>query len=198
MELAINITEKQKELLKIFAKNHHLNSDKNMATRNPLFIVETRKERLINKEYEDADAIYFHVHEWVENYNTVEDIVEDFWFDGKCPIKIKPFDEVFKTKIRDCNGHEIYIFDEEDYLKAYGFDLSYEIGYIKYYYEPIAYFFIFEEAEKYLKYQKHNLTSPRINCIGAGYANYGDYHHFYDLLMSIGTKLNEGELCLSK
>lgn len=62
-------------------------------------------------------------------------------------------------------------------------------------YRTKAYFFIKEEAQRYIRYQGHNLNKPRIFADYMGYSNNGEYEHFYDLLMSIGTRLNEDEKC---
>ena len=195
MKLNIKLTEKQEELLKQFATDHHPNSDKNCGTHNPLFVVETRRQRVVNPEYDSVDSIAIYFPKWGEEYS-VDDSVEMYWeYEDKiCPIEIKSFEDVYRTTITGVDGVNYYILDEEEYLKAYGVDIEYYVTYLGHYYEPVAYFFVREEAEKYIKYQKHNLTAPRVYAVGAGYANYGDYHHFYDLLMSIGTHLKESEM----
>lgn len=196
MELNIKLTDEQEKLLRKFATDHYPNSEKNYATHHPLFVVETRKERIVNPDYDTVNSISFYVYDWGEGFSSAEDLIETFWDynDTECPIEIKPFNKVINTYMNDCNGHITYIADENDYLNAYNFNLNYDIGYMGHYYEPVAYFFVLEEAKRYMEYQSHNLTDPRVNCYGAGYANYGDYHHFYQLLMSIGTQLIKEEV----
>ncbi|MED3550166.1 hypothetical protein [Cytobacillus praedii] len=61
----------------------------------------------------------------------------------------------------------------------------------KHYWEKVAFFFIRDEAKRYMKYQKHNLNEPRVYTYSAGYANYGDFVPFRELLLSIGQQLNQ-------
>ena len=58
-------------------------------------------------------------------------------------------------------------------------------------YRNVAYFFILAEAMHYMQYQSHNLHNPRTFTYSSGYANHGDFEHFWDLLLSIGKMLNE-------
>jgi hypothetical protein len=58
-------------------------------------------------------------------------------------------------------------------------------------YRNVAYFFILEEAKRYMQYQGHNLISPRTYTFSSGYDNRGEYEHFWDLLLAIGKMLNE-------
>lgn len=84
----------------------------------------------------------------------------------------------------DVNGEEQVILDENDYLRAYGIDeKSYYKVHTCNYYRTKAIFFILDEAKKYIKYRGHNLTNPRTYTVGAGYANKGEYHHFWELLL---------------
>lgn len=58
-------------------------------------------------------------------------------------------------------------------------------------YEPVAYFLTRAEAEKYCKYQKHNLRSPRVYSRYVGYGNNGDLECLMQLLLKIGNQLNK-------
>lgn len=61
-------------------------------------------------------------------------------------------------------------------------------------YRPIAFFFIRDEAKRYIKYQSHNLHKPRIYTYSPGYSNCGDFIPFWNLLHSIGEQLNNKEV----
>ena len=60
-------------------------------------------------------------------------------------------------------------------------------------YRPIAFFFIRDEAKRYIKYQSHNLHKPRVYTYAPGYSNCGDFIPFWNLLYSIGEQLNKEE-----
>jgi len=60
-------------------------------------------------------------------------------------------------------------------------------------YEDVAYFYTLQSAKEYIKYQSRNLTNPRTYTKSGGYSNYGEYEHFWDLLMSLGIKLNKNQ-----
>lgn len=64
-----------------------------------------------------------------------------------------------------------------------------EEGEVVYYYSDVAYFWILEEARRYVQYQRHNLDHARIYTVAAGYGNEGEYEHFYSLLMKMGQQL---------
>jgi hypothetical protein len=104
----------------------------------------------------------------------------------------RPISEAYAMdRFVDVTGEEWVIVDEDDYFEAYGIEKQkYCKVHTAYYYETVAVFFILDEARNYLKYQGHNLTNPRTYTIGAGYANKGEYHHFWELLFSIGQQLN--------
>lgn len=61
--------------------------------------------------------------------------------------------------------------------------------YYTYDYRTVAYFFTRCEAEKYIKYQAHNLHDPRIFTAFSGYSNNGDYPVFQKLLKRLGEHL---------
>lgn len=55
--------------------------------------------------------------------------------------------------------------------------------------EPVAFFLIREEAEKYVKYQGHNLKEPDIFTYSVGYNNFGDLPSLANILLKIGNKI---------
>ena len=60
-------------------------------------------------------------------------------------------------------------------------------------YRPIAYFLTRAEADRYVKYQSHNLTKPRVYTRSCGYGNNGDLQCLYQLLLRIGRQLNQND-----
>lgn len=56
------------------------------------------------------------------------------------------------------------------------------ITYTKNYYKDVAYFLLKSEADKYMEYQSHNLSSPRINPKRCGYASTGKLAQLIELI----------------
>ena len=194
--LTIELTEQQETFLKEFTAKHYSGSKDNVATHQPIHLVQTRMERVVDPDYDNPDEIKYIVPDWDnEGYNSPEELVKA-WYENNCedcPIDIVSFDESYRQKrFIDIFGEEQVIVNEKDYFEAYGIN---EDKYCKvhtaYYYETKAAFFILDEAKRYMKYQGHNLDHPRTYTIGGGYANKGDYHHFWELLFSMGQKLND-------
>lgn len=195
-QITFTLTDKQEEFLKKFASKHYENSKDNLATEHPLHMVQTRRERVIDPEYDYADVVKYCVPDWGgTGYDSAKELIEAFYEDEECPIKIVSFDEAYDMeRFIDINGEDQVILDEEDYFEAYGIEKEfyYKVN-IEYYYDTVACFFILEEAKKYMEYQGHNLIRPRTYTIGAGYANKGEYHHFWELLFNLGKQLNESK-----
>jgi hypothetical protein len=195
-KVEIELTEQQEKFLKHFAQKHHDNADDNLCTANAIHVVETNR------------PIYIPYHEDLTDYfndlplKFTTDSDYEVWFDSEVeavldwlenreeepPYKVVSFEELrYETiEVRD---EEISVMNYEDYFKVYGIGW-YATTWLKDNYEPAAFFFILDEAKRYIEYQKHNLRQPRTFTYSSGYANYGDFDHFRDLLMSIGTKLN--------
>lgn len=197
-EVTISLTEEQEKYLKLFASKHYSGSKDNLCTSQPLHLVQTRDEVVVDPEYEDAEKELYHVDDWQEDYDSPKELIVAFWEqqDEECPIEIVSFKEAYaQDEFMDVNGEEQVIVFPKDYLAAYGIDEKlYNKVNIGYRYRTVATFFILDEAKKYLEYQGHNLTNPRTYTVDAGYANKGEYHHFWELLFGIGEKLNiEGE-----
>jgi hypothetical protein len=110
--------------------------------------------------------------------------------DEICPIPIKPFSQIESKDINDLSGNEVYILNYDDYFKAYGIE-NMTMAWEREEWKDIAYFFILEEARKYIKYQSHNLKKPRTYTLHCGYGNVGEYHHFWELLFGLGKMLND-------
>lgn len=192
-QVTINLTDQQVHFLKEFAANHYPGAPDNLVTEKPIHIVQTRRERVVNPDYDSPDrTVYLDINS-MEEYESAEELIKAHWEDEGCPIPIKSFDEVYRDDdFVDIHGEEQVVIDEEEYLEAYGLTKdNYNRCYVEYYWKPVAFFWILDEAKKYLKYQGHNLCSPRTYTMGPGYAHRGGYAEFWDLLFNLGVKLNE-------
>ena len=188
-EITIKLTEAQEKFLKEFASKHYSGSDANLCTHNPLHLVQTRKERVAS-DYDSIDVIKYIILGSEGDFDTPEELVESFYEYEECPIEILPFEEVENCDdFIGVDGEEYSIYDENDYFQAYGID-EYKMVEIQYYYDTVAYFFILDEAKRYIEYQRHNLNHPRTFTVSSGYSNYGDFDHFWNLLFGIGEQLN--------
>jgi len=104
-------------------------------------------------------------------------------------MEIVPFEELKYKDIETEDGEEIFVMNYDDYFKAYGINFN-AASWLQDNYEPVAFFFILDEAKRYIEYQRHNLRKPRTYTYSSGYANYGDFDHFRNLLLSMGELLN--------
>jgi hypothetical protein len=192
----IELTENQEYFLKKFASNHYEGSKQNNYTYKPIHLVQTTRERVVDPDYDSVDNIVWtSKDDYEEHYDSIEELVKEYYRCDKCPIKIISYDEAYnQDEFIDIYDNECIISDEDDYLEAYGIDTdNYYKTNIEYYYDTVAYFFSLDEAKRYIEYQGHNLNNPRTYTVSMGYANHGDYEAFWDLLMSIGVKLNREE-----
>lgn len=190
--IEIEITETQEELLKKFAAKQYPGAEDNASTMCPIHAVQTRRERIVNPDYDHVDVISYYHTNMELGFDSLKEMVEFYYEDEDINFSIIPYEDAKSKDIIGFNGDTYHIYDEDDYLEAYGLNSMYvEKVYVGHYYENVAYFFIRDEAKDYMKYQGHNLTSPRVYTFGPGYSNYGDYVPFWNLLMSIGQKLNE-------
>ena len=195
-EITVKLTEEQEKFLKLFASKQFEESKDNVGTHNPLHLVQTQDERVVDPDYDNPDRVkYVVTDDDYKEYESAQELVKGFWDNcsSECPIEIVGFEEAYRAKeFIGVNGDEQIITDKDDYLEAYGIDeKSYNKVNTCYEYRTVAVFFILDEAKKYLEYQGHNLTNPRTYTVGAGYANKGEYHHFWELLFSMGKQLNE-------
>jgi len=197
-EVTISLTGEQEKFLKEFSLKQCEGSEDNLGTHHPLHLVQTRDEEVVDPDYETPDKVQYHA-VWGEQYDSPQELIAGYWENQceECPIEIISYDEAYaQDEFTDAKGEQQVIFGEDSYLSAYGLDeemyCKVNIGYR---YRTVATFFILDEARKYLEYQGHNLTNPRTYTVGAGYANQGEYHHFWELLFGIGEDLNkEGEI----
>ena len=193
-DITITLNEQQEKFLKQFAQNHFAGAEDNLGTQHPFHAVQTERKRVVDPDYGSVDETKYMVPDWInDGYDSPEELVRAYYEDKQCPIEIVTFDQAYGyDSFIDVSGEEQDILDDEDYLKAYGIDSSfyYKVN-IEKYHVDVAYFFILEEANKYIKYQGHNLKNPRTYTYGPGYGNNGDYIHFWELLFKIGKQLNE-------
>lgn len=191
-KIQIEITEAQEKFLKTFAEKQYPGAKDNLATVSPIHVVQTRRERVINPDYDSCDHIAYYNTDMEMGFDSLKEMVESYYEDDDIDFEIIPYEKCQYQDIKGYDEKEYHIYDENDYCEAYGIDGSnVHKTYVGYYYETVAFFFIREEAERYMKYQGHNLTSPRVYTYGPGYSNCGDYVPFWNLLMNIGQKLNE-------
>lgn len=193
MRIEVELTEQQVKFLKEFAVKQAPGSDDNHCTSMPIHSVQTRRERVVDTDYDESDKTTWIVSgDCEQQYDTIKELVEAYYEDEDIEFEIIDYDDAEHTEIIGADGEEHYVYDVDSYLEAYGLedDYCYKAE-TKYYYEPVAFFFILDEAKRYMKYQGHNLNNPRTYTYGPGYSNCGDYEHFYSLLMKIGKQLNE-------
>ncbi len=196
-EITIGLSERQVHFLKMFAANHYPGAKDNLATNKPIHVVQTRRERVVDSSYDSPDATKYYLRSDCTAYDSAKELISGYYergYDEECPIEIVSFKEAYaQDEFTDINGEGQVLMNEEEYFEAYGLtkDMYSKVN-IEYYYEPVAYFFILEEARRYIEYQRHNLCNPRTYTYSCGFANHGEYEHFWDLLFSIGKMLNEG------
>lgn len=191
-KIEIEITEAQEEFLKTFAAKQYPGAEDNLCTVCPIHVVQTRRERVVDPDYDSVDHISYYNTDMEYGFSSEKEMIEAYYEDENIDFEILSFKEAKYEDIIGHDGKEYHICDEYDYYTAYGLNPdNVHKTYVGYYYDTVAFFFIREEAIKYMKYQGHNLTEPRVYTYGPGYANYGDYVPFWNLLMSIGQKLNE-------
>lgn len=188
-KLVIELTEAQEKFLKKFNEDHYDGSDKNLATVTPIHVVESVQYLFVPydwklEEYSLGGHICFYETDTCHLYHDINDLTEDWNNNTDEEYNIPNYESVIGEKI-----NSVFIDNEEDYINAYGIE-NIEVSYAIKKYVPKAFFFIREEAEKYIEYQKHNLCEPRVYTYSPGYANYGEYTHFFELLQNIGKQLN--------
>lgn len=195
MEIKIDIKDENTlQFLKMFAENHYSGADDNVCTHQPIHLVQSREYMYVPYDCElaydyDGWEICFMSEYGEECYdNEVDFIKENFYLD-ELEIEetdLKSYDELYIDS-------SLSICDYEDYFLHYGISKEeYRILCKKGYWETKAYFLIRKEAERYQEYQKHNLGKSRIYTDSCGYANKGEWHKFYDLLLKMGNEVKGG------
>lgn len=188
-KLTVELTEAQEKYLKKFYEDHHMGSDKNLCTHMPIHVVEQKQYTYVPydtiiEDYSIDGHIAFYEPDNAHTYNDIDSLTDDWNDNTDEEYNIPYYSEVKGTEV-----NEVYILNEQDYINAYGIE-NIELLYAIEHYEPVAFFFIREEAEEYTKYQKHNLRDPRVYTYSPGYSNYGEYEHFFMLLQNMGKQLS--------
>ncbi|CDQ41925.1 hypothetical protein [Virgibacillus salexigens] len=200
-DLTISISEEQEKFLKQFASKQYSGADDNLITADPFHAVETKQYKYIpyssdiTEFYEDLPLVFTSDDEYDAWFEDETELIRD-WYDSRgedCPIEIKSFSEVDGEEILTADGQEKLIIDYDDYFEAYDIELR-AIAWKDYEWKYVASFFILDEAKRYMKYQSHNLCEPRTYTWHPGYQNQGDFVPFRNLLMKIGTQLNNEEV----
>ena len=165
--MKIELTEKEIEFLKQYARVY--GEERSLdCTRDPVVVVEDVEESVAADGFGDKQ-----VYTWdMETYYSLEELrkalIENDYSENDITDMLEDVEE---------NGHCMH----NEIQK-------YEV-YIKY--RPIAYFLTRTEAERYVKYQSHNLTKPRVYTRSCGYGNRGDLQCLYQLLLKMGQQLNQ-------
>lgn len=193
-QLTIDLTEQQEKFLKIFAEKHYEGAPDNLYTANAIHFVETKRYNYIPYHTEiaahyDSECLVFTTDDDYDYWTSDEtEIIRDTYDNDDCPVPIKSFRDLEYTHFTGVDGEERFISDYDDYFESYSVTIK-AIAWRQEYYEKVALFYILDEAKRYMEYQKHNLNEPRTFTESAGYANYGDFVHFRDLLMTMGKRL---------
>lgn len=172
MELTINLTKKEINFLRTFAKNHHEGAKDNLGTMDAIHVIE-RKHTAFYRDirgnsYRGANGSAYH---------SIEELIEERNLPSRASVQWQEVDN-------------ITIFDEDSYLQVYAPDI--ERGILATTFTPVAFFLILEEARRYINdYQKHNCSECRIYTYSAGYSNCGDFPVFRNLLLRMGSTLEQ-------
>ncbi|WP_342423108.1 hypothetical protein [Paenibacillus sp. FSL E2-0178] len=179
-KLEFELTEQQEKFLKEFAEKQYPGADDNVCTVNAIHAVETYRPRHIPYhedfvDYYDDLPLIFTTDTDYDNWLDSEVKAVQEWYDGRGKepdIKIVPFKELeYKTiELKNSDGdleEEIFVMNYDDYFKAYRINFS-AAAWLQDNYEPVAFFFILDEAKRYIEYQGHNLTKPRTYTYSSG------------------------------
>ena len=186
----IELTSREKELLATFAEKQYNGAKDNVGTMTPIHVVE--RIRTEYTESPDGDA-------WMWTDGDCEFRAFDYFDDMVAYAKEQtgkdypPYDEVEYEDVEKDDGETVWISEEADYLEAFGIK-AFKVKAFQYT-EPVAFFFIRDEAVRYKEgYQKHNCGADcQIYTYGLGYDNKGDLPIFRALLMRMGEMINQAK-----
>lgn len=166
-----------------------------MATYQPIHVVQTKRYNHIPygqdtaEYYEDKPLKFSNDSDYDVWFDSEVELLEDHFRDSLPPIPIQSYAVLEAETVIGADGEEVFISNYEDYFGVYGLERV-SVAFESYEYKDVAFFFILEEARRYMQYQGHNLTEPRTYSYHAGYSNKGEYSHFYQLLFDLGENLN--------
>ena len=163
----IELSEKEIEFLKQYARVY--GEERGLdCTRDPIVVVEDIEELVAADGYGDRT-----VYAWEDStYYSIEELKKELTENGYSKREIALFCDDLEY-YGQCNNKEIQ--KHEIIIR----------------YRPIAYFLTRAEADRYVKYQSHNLTKPRVYTRSCGYGNSGDLQCLYKLLLRMGQQLKD-------
>lgn len=196
-EITLALTERQENFLKEFAEKQYDGAKDNVFTETPIHTVQSKVERYIPyhedlMDYFGGEKIKYSACDSYEIwFESLEDLIMDF-FEDEPPIPYVSYEAVEHGTMIDVMGQEQEICSEKDYLAAYGITMTGKTWIIDEW-KDVAWFFIRDEAKRYIEYQRHNLHAPRVYTHSLGYSNRGDMPEFREMLLTIGQSLNKEE-----
>lgn len=181
----IELTEREKQMLSAFAEKQCAGAKDNVGTMTPIHVVERIRKQYV--ESDEGEAWLFNDGYDYKYFDTFDEMIAHA---RKSTDKTIPeYSDVEYEDIETDDG-EVWIEDEKAFCKAFGIQ-AYKCTVVEYT-EPVAFFFIREEAVKYKDgYQSHNCANCRIYTYGLGYSNNGDLPVFRALLMRMGEIINK-------
>ena len=172
MKVTLDLTEREIEFLKQYASVYRSERDLD-ATADPIVMVDTMRSRVGEEGYDDCRTVYVNCDG--EEFSSLEEVREETLANGE-------YEE-------DVEWEEFVGILEDE-----GEQDGWRILSVMDYYEPVAYFLTRVEAEKYVKYQSHNLNNPRVYTRYMGYSNCGDLQALSKMLLRIGGELDNEEI----
>lgn len=183
----IDLTEYEQQMLSAFAKKQYDGAKDNVGTMTPIHVV----ERICTQYVESSEGnawLWSDGYDCTQYFDNFDEMLEhEREFSGR---NLPQYSDVEYEDVETSDGRKIWIDDEKAYCKA--FDIQAYKCCAVVYSEPVAFFFIRDEAVRYKDgYQAHNCGDCRIYTYGLGYSNYGDLPAFRALLMRMGKMINK-------
>lgn len=174
--MLVNLDDRIIEILKEWNKIRK--TQDNFATNMPVYIVQSREERVIDESYDSMDIQRLDIPEISSEdnfYPTIEDIKNGALRDTELPCNLV-------MELEQKENLEQVVEEIQNYFNPD--DKYYDSSYmnLQYYWENQAYFLVLEEAERYQEYQRHNLGVSRIYADYVGYGNKGTLSEFLRLI----------------
>lgn len=191
--MKVELTEREIGFLKQYASVYKKERTTDCIA-DPIVLVQDRYKEYTSGEYSN-DGFEYEL--MINKYPFTEDsLISDFSELkkelGNSLLEYKLTEDAIQEIINDVGieleGHYPSDELEETYENV---EIYIKKHYYKYVYKTIAYFFTRIEAEKYLKYQRHNLHKPRVFTDYAGYRNQGDFPKLQKVLLRLGNELIE-------
>lgn len=151
-------------------------TQENFATRNPIYLVQKRRERIVDPEYDTVEIQRLYIPEIsCEGFcPTFEDVK-----DGE--LRQTPLPCEFVMELEECENIEEMFEMFSKYFSEDDLYYNTRLTNAEYYWETMAYFLILKDAQEYQQYQKHNLGVSRIYADYVGYGNAGAFAKLIDI-----------------